>query len=295
MIRRYMKQLHRFVVQAYCRLYWVSSIRCGIRMKGLGVALRSLPQDFCFHALGRTFHFTRDCAAAFGTLPGGRSNEPETIRFLDAVLSKPDSPVSLFIDIGASIGEMAIFAAGLPKVARVFAVEPQPACCQSIQLSAVANNFTNVEVIEGAVSDVAGEGHMICSSKSPTSTHLTGHRVHEGQIVRVFPLDTLGLSLADFEGAVLLIDVEGEELNVVKGAANFILHSKPLIIFEYNDTTRKAFELQEMRLQLGSGYDLYRLRGNGDGRLDRNFLCTWNLVAIPFGSIWESLCAPLKI
>jgi FkbM family methyltransferase len=244
-------------------------------------------------ALGRAFYFNPDCAVAYGTLPGGRSNEPETIRFLEFILSKDDSPWSMFIDVGASIGEMAIFAAGLLRVSRVLAIEPQQAACDAIRRSAAANGFSHVEVVEGAVSDTIGEAYLISPGSSPAAAHIAHQPVEGSNLMHTFTLDDL--SQKSTTPAVLLIDVEGNELNVVKGGAYFISLAKPLIIFECNDTTRRVFELQEMRQQLGPNYDLFRLRGNGDGRLDRDFDHTWNLVAIPFGSVWESICQPLEI
>jgi hypothetical protein len=101
------------------------------------------------------------------------------------------------------------------------------------------------------------------------------------------------LQIRENEYAIMLIDVEGHELQVLQGAREFIVRRAPLIVFEYNLTTRLHFALQEVRDLLGDQYRFKRLRGSGDGRLDDLLGDTWNIVAYPLGNIWEDAILPL--
>ena len=74
---------------------------------------------------------------------------------------------------------------------------------------------------------------------------------------------------------VILIDVEGAELNVFKGAREIIEQYKPIIIFEYNYVSSKQFSLTDISEQLPIGYNFYNL----DDKLLLQSENTWNIVA----------------
>ncbi len=73
-----------------------------------------------------------------------------------------------------------------------------------------------------------------------------------------------------------------------KGATRFLAQHKPLLIFEYNATTRRHFGLGEMTSLLGEAYTLHRLR-SADGLLDEDLSNTWNIVALPNSGPWAQL------
>ena len=83
---------------------------------------------------------------------------------------------------------------------------------------------------------------------------------------------------------ILLIDVEGAEVRVLKGGAAFIRAHRPLIIFEFNYVSQQVFCLDDVRKELGQDYSIWRLRS--DGRLDQDFSQTWNCVGIHKDSVF---------
>jgi hypothetical protein len=94
--------------------------------------------------------------------------------------------------------------------------------------------------------------------------------------------------------AMLLVDVEGSEPEVLRGGLNLIRKLQPLIIFEYNDAvSKKCYPISEIQAILGDAYSLHRLRG--DGRLDQDVEHAWNCVAIPAGTPWAAVCRPLLV
>jgi hypothetical protein len=103
-------------------------------------------------------------------------------------------------------------------------------------------------------------------------------------------VQTLTLDMAIpviLQNTVLLIDVEGAEPLVLRGGSTFIQKNKPLIIFEYNSISKQHFQLNEINEILKSGYEIFRLKG--DGNLYQNFSNSWNCVAIPINSIFKEI------
>jgi hypothetical protein len=77
----------------------------------------------------------------------------------------------------------------------------------------------------------------------------------------------------------MLIDVEGAELKVLKGAKETILKYNPIIIFEYNYVSKNIFTLEELMSSLPDNYALFSLDDNKPV-LDYHKIY-WNLVAKP--------------
>ncbi len=211
----------------------------------------------------------------YSHLMAGRFPEPETHLFFDRVLaSLPDVPIT-FIDVGAAIGEMIMDVGRRANVVKVFGFEPDPDLAESCRLSACINRFTHVEMRAKPLSDTA----------APVKFNLQRGRGSSGSIAAADGAGELlicGTLDTEFEGTIsspiLLIDVEGAELRVLKRGARFIRDNRPMIIFEYNFVSRPIFKLEDVQKELGASYEIYRLRP--DGRLDQDFATTWNCVAI---------------
>jgi len=282
--------MRRSLAIAWCRFSGAVSRALGIRPLGLGIALRAIGRDFAFTALSRRYWFDHRVAPAYALLPTGVSNEPETAAFLTRIAEAAASPCE-FIEVGASIGEFAILAAGLPGITRVVAFEPQQACCEAIRRSAELNGFAHVEAHQAAVSERPGRAAFAAPAHAPTTGRLAAAGEPGAIAVETVTLD--GVFAESGGPAILLIDVEGAELSVVRGGREWIRRARPLIVFEYNEVTARYFALPEMAGELGSGYTLWRLRPDGGGRLDASFENTWNIVAAPSGSPFSEPCRAL--
>ncbi|OGV72980.1 MAG: hypothetical protein A3K19_32490 [Lentisphaerae bacterium RIFOXYB12_FULL_65_16] len=277
----------RFAVLIFLRTVWRVKALTGVNLSGLGFALRRIRSDFEFIVGGRRFWFDHRIAAAYGLLPAGQWNEPETHVFLNRLFSA--SGQWAFIDVGASVGEMALDFAGHPSVSTVVAFEPDVAAVEAIRHAASLNGFGQLRVVEAAVSDRCGSTRFAHDAHSPTAGHVGAEadRAAESDCVRCVTLDS---DLGGIVGpAVLLIDVEGHEVHVLRGATEFIGRVRPVIVFEFNDTSRRYFNLNDVRRVLGKDWHIYRLRMNGDGRLDEDFSQTWNCVAVPDGPMSEAI------
>ncbi|MCX6545010.1 MAG: FkbM family methyltransferase [Acidobacteria bacterium] len=277
-----------FLTKIYVLLYgWVQD-RFGIQLKGLGFFLRLNRRDRNFSIHGQTMRFDHRVAAAYCRLVAGSWNEPETHLFLDTVIGGHEGPVT-FIDVGASVGEFVIDVARHTNVARIVAFEPIEECAEAVRRSAELNGRRNVEVIGKLVNEDGRPGVLRFEVRRPTAAS-TAETV-EG-VSRDIPATTLDLALGGVEGtSALLIDVEGAEPGVLRGGREFLRRCAPLIIFEFNATSREHFSLDDIRGVLGEGWKIYRLTRSGT--LDLDFERSWNCVAVsaksPFGPVCENL------
>lgn len=217
----------------------------------------------------------------------GHWNEPETHSFLKHVIAGIDSKVN-FVDVGASIGEFVIDMAACKKIVSVIAFEPQLESAEAIRKSCAVNGFQNVRIIQKIVSDNSKEMYFLEDDRSPTASRPLFSSVQEVKESREL-IRTAGTTL-DEELAVVqadtivLLDIEGGEYLALKGGLDFVRRCKPLLIFEYNSTSKQSFNLKMVRDLLGSDYSIYRLRA--DGRVDSKETNTWNMVAVGKSSIF---------
>lgn len=175
-------------------------------------------------------------------------------------------------------GGLDIFRCGRDNV---IAFEPFASCAAVIDESAGLNGFTNIDVRRKAIADQVGFGGMSVAGEGQEN----GAALHgDGNI----PVSTLDAENLDMDKPFfLLIDVEGAELRVMQGGRSLIQKHHPLIVFEYNEISKRAFSIDEIGTELGEHYELFRLRR--DGRLDSELeKDTWNAVAIPTEGIWHT-------
>lgn len=257
-------------------------------MRGLGFALRILRQEFVFHAYGLKFWFNPECAGAYCVMPAGYWNEPETHLFLDNILARMPGDMA-FIDVGASVGEMVIPMATHKNVRHVTAFEPQVQCALAIEKSARLNGLKNISVVPCAASEKSGVLGLASSLRGPTAAAVTlSLESIESLEVPCVTVDETISNVADLH-TIMLIDVEGYEPFVMRGAVKLVKTALPLIIFEYNNTSKQHFSLDDVRNILPGSYRFYRLRG--DGRLDQDFSNSWNCVGVPSGTDFAKICA----
>lgn len=137
-----------------------------------------------------------------------------------------------FLDIGANIGAFTVLAGSVVR-ARVRAVEPHPETAALLARNVAVNALTDRVGIEiCAVAQDAGTGHL-------TATLDTGNRLlatSDGADAVAVPLTTIDLLCADGAPVCLKIDIEGAELDALRGASRTLAdpNLKALII-ELND------------------------------------------------------------
>lgn len=260
--------------------------RTGHRIKGVGFLLRRLAADHEFTACGYRWFLDHRIGSAYASLLSDAFEEQETVAFLRYLADQADFQFT-FVDVGANIGEMVLPMATHAQVVRVIAFEPHPACAYALRRTLALNDAARAEVREVLIGDGTPQPYVIDES----AAQLSG--IRPGAAAGLTPSVRLDDALRDISGPlVLLIDVEGAELDVMRSAYMLISQHKPLLIFEYHAETAKRFSLDDVQAVIGSDYELLRLRP--DGRLDRDLRDMWNCVAVGKASPFTQLLAPLR-
>jgi len=143
------------------------------------------------------------------------------------------------VDLGANLGFYSLLVASIvgPK-GKVFAFDPSPTNIELIKLSVKENNFSNVVVVEAAVSDHVGKSEL-CLSPFYNSEHsLFGYHYSSGPCknnkeitVDVITLDHYLKNIIKNNHVDLIkMDIEGSESQALKGMKKTIDENENLIL-----------------------------------------------------------------
>lgn len=200
------------------------------------------------------------------------------------------APTGPMVDVGANIGAICLPLAALSRTRRVIAVEGHPGLAQVLGTNAFANGLFNVEVVQAVAGPEAG------LTRFPAAPLVT--RMNFGSLgvkdlgkgktetaVRMCTLDEIVPS----DTALIKIDVEGFEPEVLAGARETLENVRPVWIIE-TATNYMEQSRQTIATMLRHDYDVYWLwvpfvtRATAKGRYtDENFSGDVNIVAVPRG------------
>ena len=155
--------------------------------------------------------------------------EPEKTRAVRALLK----PGETFVDVGGNKGDFARFAAKIAgENGKVVCIEPEPTNYGWIRRSVELNGYRNIQVCNLALSDRDGESLLHLGTKSGFHTLLEGAPDREQGLltVKTRRLDSLLQELGVPVVNVLKIDVEGAEIQVLKGAVETIRANPQIIV-----------------------------------------------------------------
>jgi len=146
------------------------------------------------------------------------------------------------IDIGANIGNHSLFFSDYFK--KVYSFEPNKNTFKLLSFNASLVN--NIECFNYGLSDKESTSAMIIDKKNIGGARLVNSLSSDSEVVSLKMLD----KSASFEDRVYLLklDVEGHELEVLKGAKNTIETHQPIIIFEqlsseFNNGSSECIEI----------------------------------------------------
>jgi FkbM family methyltransferase len=159
------------------------------------------------------------------------------------ILGQILSPGDVVVDVGANIGTHAVFfAKGVTEKGLVVAFEPQRLVFQTLCGNIALNGLTNVTCFCAAVGEKRGQ--ITFPTVDPRQTfNFGGVRASsdgKGEVVDVIPIDELELRRC----ALIKVDVEGMEANVIAGAKETITRCRPALFLE-NDTVERSREVLE--------------------------------------------------
>ena len=152
----------------------------------------------------------------------------------------------VFYDIGANVGFFTIIASKLVgNTGKVYAFEPGKGNANSIRHNARLNDFNKIEVIEKAVSNTSGEGRLLLAKYSGGHALATADAPPDlaGEVtIDLVSIDDLIAQNRITPPNFVKVDVEGAELDVLKGMSETIKTYQPTIIYEVDDSDRAGYE-----------------------------------------------------
>jgi len=194
-------------------------------------------------------------------LMAGHIAESGTLALMRRLLEPGDT----FVDVGAHVGLHSLVAGkAVGPGGRVFAIDPQPYCCDRVLTNAALNGLANVLVIAAAAGDHDGFVTLHSQQRGDhTRLTLTGAGIadlparFEAPLVR---LDTLTERHGIGAIKILKIDVEGYEVSVLAGAARALKVTGNLI-FEHLPQAGEAAGRDMAALIGAAGFDLRQIDG----------------------------------
>ena len=222
--------MNLIAARAYAQVVRFSKHRFAYAPRGLGRLLRSYRQPHVLSVEGCSVFFYPPIALAYNHAIYGSWPEQETHRFLKNLINELPASTT-FVNVAANIGEFVLdLSVNCPRVSSVLAIEPHPDCALVLKVNVALNRLTNVRIEEVVLGESSREVffHLAeapqLSSSSAESLDLEGRRYNS---IR-YQMTTLdALDIASSTNLVLLIDVEGSELDVLKGASKTIKDKAP--------------------------------------------------------------------
>ena len=143
----------------------------------------------------------------------------------------------LFIDCGCNYGFYSFYTASLSKKNEIISIEASKKTSEEFIKNQNLNNFRNITFFNNAVSNLDGEYIKFYESVNDwesSQTHSKFKSISEVSVQSI-QIDSLLKDYSLNECVVIIkLDVEGNEINVIKGALEIIKKSEPLIIIEFS-------------------------------------------------------------
>lgn len=151
---------------------------------------------------------------------------------------------SCFLDIGANVG---VYSLSFAKTFNtVVAFEPHPVIKKILALNIEINDIRNILVSPFALSDSNGDAKLVDRVDNAGAAFIGGDG-GRGENDVVYDVEVKKASEAVLELlpppmkiALIKIDVEGHEIQVIKGLKDILLESLPVIAFEANNSLVNA-------------------------------------------------------
>ncbi len=204
---------------------------------------------------------------AFEPAPVRRNRrDDENLRVVMAAVLERDS---CCIDVGANVGTVLANMVAIAPDGRHIAYEPLPDLSESL-----ARRFPQVDVRAAALSDHAGEATFTRDRGAPSQS---GFRATGGSIGRTeqftVPVERLDDTLPEaFVPALIKIDVEGAEEQVLRGALETIRRHRPVVVLEHGNRAAEYGTRPDDVYELlcgAAGLRIFDMDGDGPLTLER--------------------------
>jgi FkbM family methyltransferase len=166
---------------------------------------------------------------------------------VQAALARHLGPGMVFYDVGANVGFLTLLGARLVgRSGAVIAFEPHPGNAAALRHNVALNGFDHVVVFEQAAAAQPGSGTLFFADQTTLATLVQPPGSTDGGAaieVALVAIDELVTRHVIPPPAVVKIDVEGAELDVLRGMRETIRRHRPMILCEVHSTNRAFAEL----------------------------------------------------
>ncbi len=185
-----------------------------------------------------------------------------------AALERHVRPGMFVVDIGANIGYLTMYLATLVGASgRVVAVEPNPENVALIEASRRVNRFDQVSILQcaaGSENGVLALNVMYCNGMTGNLPEDVGMLLGS-RTVACFALDTVLPGAGPV--AFIKIDVEGAELQALRGFEQTIDRDRPVIVSEFSpgmmQGTSGSPALEYLGFLIAKNYDVQVIAADG--------------------------------
>jgi len=167
-------------------------------------------------------------------------------------------PACCFYDVGAHIGYYSLIASRLiGKAGRIVAFEPDPANLEVLKKNLSRNGVTRVEVVSvalwshcGVVAFRRSAAEELAASSRRGAVAGEGGIDSDAGLIRLEALTVDAYATKGVQPTMIKIDVEGAEVEVLKGAQGTLSRERPVVLVEVHHQ-RAAAELPQQLCPLG--------------------------------------------
>lgn len=201
----------------------------------------SLPEgqtvEFLYRDQRVKFYIQNDLDHIQSIHRSGHFYEAEELLIIQSELSEND----VFLDIGANIGNHAIFVGLMTKVRKIIAFEPNPPAIAVLKRNIQINHLEH-KIDVSCLGIGLGERMEMASTRF-TDKNWGGARMNSapGQDRPSIPVVTGDVLLAKEDVNFIKIDVEGMEMRVLDGLRRTIARHRPKIFIEVDQENTEAF------------------------------------------------------
>jgi FkbM family methyltransferase len=165
----------------------------------------------------------------------------------------------VFVDIGSNIGIYSVLVQKANPNIKTYCIEPINELVKKNRIFQDANNTTNYELYELALSDTTGETEIFVPNldefEETTTASLSNTFFYNQKLkgnyrkIKTYTFTDFTLLLSNpIKGNVFIkVDVEGHEISVLSGFEDYIIFKKPVVFLEIEmnkDNLKKYFDMK---------------------------------------------------
>lgn len=174
----------------------------------------------------------------------------------------PNAQDQVLLDIGANIGNHSVFFSSMFK--KIYAFEPNPVTYEVLRInSEYASNNKNIEHFNFGLSDAEDTLPFYVNSSNIGGSAIVSKDYNSSDTISVSvkQLDDIREIKNEFI-SLIKIDVEGHELNVLRGAKKTLTKNMPAILFEQQASEIHDGSSEVINFLKELGYEFYVTKKN---------------------------------